>query len=89
VSTRAVRTPEARIDGDGAVETTMKSIERTTAETLMLLETLQANAPIGFGFVDRDFRFVRLNERLAATNGLTVKRQLGRTVADVLPDIWP
>jgi diguanylate cyclase (GGDEF)-like protein/PAS domain S-box-containing protein len=61
----------------------------TMAETLVLLETLQSKAPVGFGFVDRDFRIVRLNERLAAVNGSTVEQQLGRTVAEVVPDIWP
>jgi diguanylate cyclase (GGDEF)-like protein/PAS domain S-box-containing protein len=89
VSTSAVGRVEAPFDGTDAPHAPLKSTERTTAETLMLLETLQAKAPIGFGFVDRDFRFVRLNDRLAATNGLTVSQQLGRTVADVVPEIWP
>ncbi len=52
------------------------------------LETLQSNAPVGFGFVDRDFRVVRLNETLAAVNGSAVSEQLGRRVADLVPDLW-
>ena len=35
--------------------------------------------PVGFGFVDRDFRVVRLNETLAAINGSTVAEQVGQT----------
>ena len=89
MSTRAAGTAAAPFDGTGVPHAPRKSTERTTAEMLTLLETLQSNAPIGFGFVDRDFRFVRLNDRLAATNGLTVSQQLGRTVAEVVPEIWP
>ena len=42
------------------------------ARTLALLETLQSKAPVGFGFVDRDYRRVLVNETLAAFNGSTV-----------------
>ena len=85
MSTRA----EAPLDNTGAPGAPLKSTERTTAEMLTLLETLQSKAPIGFGFVDRDFRIVRLNERLAEVNGSTVQQQLGQTVAAVVPEIWP
>ncbi len=54
-----------------------------------MLEALLSNAPVGIGFVDRDFRIVRLNERLAALHGSAAEAQLGRTVAEVVPDIWP
>lgn len=42
-----------------------------SAQTLTLLELLESKAPVGFGFVDRDFRVVRMNETLAAVNGST------------------
>jgi PAS domain S-box-containing protein len=58
-------------------------------EKLTLLETLMANAPIGCGFVDLDFRIVLLNERLAAVNGSSVERQIGQRVSEVLPELWP
>ena len=54
-----------------------------------MLETLQASAPVGLGFVDREFRLVHLNEMLAAVNGSTVQDQIGKKVAEVVPDIWP
>jgi diguanylate cyclase (GGDEF)-like protein/PAS domain S-box-containing protein len=63
--------------------------ERQAAESLTLLETLQATAPVGFGFVDREFRMVRLNETLAAHNGASVADQLGRSVAEAVPELWP
>jgi PAS domain S-box-containing protein len=67
----------------------LRQTERQAAESLTLLETLQSTAPVGFGFVDRELRFVRVNETLAAIHRLSAELHLGRTVADVVPDIWP
>jgi diguanylate cyclase (GGDEF)-like protein/PAS domain S-box-containing protein len=71
------------------LEADLRSAERRTAETLTLLETLQSEAPVGFGFVNRDLRIVRLNETLAAVNGSTAAEHIGRHVADLVPDLWP
>jgi two-component system, NtrC family, sensor kinase len=60
--------------------------QHQAAESLTLLETLQSAAPVGFGFVDREFRVVRVNETLAATSGNIVAAQLGHTVAEVVPE---
>ncbi len=60
-----------------------------TPSMLELLEMLQSKAPVGFGFVDTDFRIVYLNEQLAAANGLPFADQIGQTVASVAPDVWP
>ena len=37
----------------------------------------------------RDFRMVRINQMLADVHGSSVNDQLGRTVAEVVPDLWP
>jgi len=50
-----------------------------------LLDTLLRIAPIGFCFVDRDLRYVRINERLAAMNGVSVEAHLGRHVSEIVP----
>jgi PAS domain S-box-containing protein len=73
------------VQKNGALE----KLTRDHAESLMLLDTLQATAPIGFGFLDRQFRFVRMNQTLASISGIPAERQLGRAVADLAPDIWP
>ncbi len=52
-----------------------------------LLDTLLQEAPIGFAFIDRDFRFSHVNARLAETNGLSVAEHLGRTVHEVVPQL--
>jgi len=53
-------------------------------ESLALLDTLLAHGPLGFGFVDCDLRFTRVNARLAAINGVPAEAHLGRLVAEVL-----
>ncbi|MEA2902068.1 MAG: two-component system, cell cycle sensor histidine kinase and response regulator CckA [Actinomycetota bacterium] len=61
----------------------------TAAEALNLLATLQAEAPVGFAFVDRDLRFVRLNHELAHIIDAPIDEVVGRRVAEVLPpDLW-
>jgi diguanylate cyclase (GGDEF)-like protein/PAS domain S-box-containing protein len=63
--------------------------ENEASDTGALLEMLTSKTPLGFAFVDRDLRIVRLNEVLATVNGSTVRDQLGQLVADVIPDLWP
>ena len=62
--------------------------ERRAAEALSTLETWQSSAPIGLGFVDREFRLIHANEMLAAMSGSIVSDLIGKRVADVVPEIW-
>src|SRR5579875_3704510 len=54
-------------------------------ETLALLDSMLANAPIGFAFFDRRYRFVRVNQFLAEMNGYSFALHLGRDVRGILP----
>jgi PAS domain S-box-containing protein len=69
--------------------TARKYTEMRLAEQTALLDTLAAQAPLGMAFVDPEFRFVRINDKLAAMNGISVAEHLGRPVAQVLPQLWP
>ena len=63
------------------------SIEEQRAglsDTLSLLDSMLANAPIGLAFFDRRFRFVRVNRIFADTTGIPLSRHLGRTLPEVL-----
>ncbi len=55
-------------------------------DTLSLLDSMLANAPIGLAFFDREGRFVRVNEIFAAVTGFPVSRHLGRTLHELLPE---
>jgi PAS domain S-box-containing protein len=66
----------------------LETAERRRAESLTLLETLLSTAPVGFGYVDRDLRLRRMNETLAAVSGVPLEKQLDRTMAEAVPDLW-
>lgn len=51
------------------------------------LQTIYRSAPIGLCVLDRDFRFVRVNDHLAEMNGLPAGDHIGRTVGEVVPDV--
>jgi PAS domain-containing protein len=46
-------------------------------------------APVGLAFLDRNLRYVRVNERIAAMKNIPVQDHIGRSVAEVLPDAFP
>jgi PAS domain S-box-containing protein len=58
-----------------------------TEESLALLDTLLSSAPVGMGLVDRQLRYRRVNDRLAAINGVPAAAHLGRTIREVLPQL--
>jgi PAS domain S-box-containing protein len=76
------------IDAQQQMLDRLREAETHAAESLIFLEALQSTAPVGFGFVSRDFRYLRVNETLAAINGVSVQRHIHRRVADVVPELW-
>ncbi len=54
-------------------------------DTLSLLDSMLANAPIGLAFFDRRCRFVRVNQVFANMTGVSLSRHLGRTLSELLP----
>ena len=54
-------------------------------DTLSLLDSMLANAPIGLAFFDRDCRFTRVNQVFADLTGVSPSRHLGRTLPELLP----
>ena len=81
--------PEFEREDRVRLEEQLRQARRETSETVSLLDVLQSSTPVGLGFVDRDFRMVRINQMLADVHGSSVNDQLGRTVAEVVPDLWP
>jgi PAS domain S-box-containing protein len=52
--------------------------------SLSLLDTVFATAPVGLAFVDRELRYVRINETMAGYNHKPVEAHLGRTIEEAL-----
>ncbi len=60
---------------------------RDKEESRALLDTLLTSAPVGIGFFDKDLRYVRVNEALAAINGTPAEAHRGRTPDELLPQL--
>ncbi len=68
----------------------VSSLRRSEAETrqrLHEIEQIYAHSPIGLFTIDREYRFTRINERMAEINGFSVAQHLGKTLEDVLPEL--
>jgi len=74
---------QAQTESSEGLQTT--GTERTSE--LVSLQHINAAAPIGLCSLDKDLRYVFVNEWLAALNGLSVEQHLGRTISEVLPDV--
>ena len=77
------------IDDQRSLELSLRQSEKEAVQALSFLETIGDAAPVGFKLVDHDLRIVRINKRLADIDGRTVSEQIGRTVAEAVPDLWP
>ncbi len=51
------------------------------------LQQLYGSIPVALGLLDRDLRYLRVNERLAEINGIPVEDHISRTIFEVIPDV--
>lgn len=56
-------------------------------QALSELTAIYNDAPIGMAVIGTDFRFQRINARLAEINGRSIEAHLGRTIREVLPQL--
>jgi diguanylate cyclase (GGDEF)-like protein/PAS domain S-box-containing protein len=78
----------AQADWD-RLEESLRESNRATVEASSIIDSLESTASVGFGYVNRDFRLLRINSMLASVNGGKVEDQIGRKVAEVVPALWP
>ncbi|HET6867772.1 MAG TPA: PAS domain-containing protein [Solirubrobacteraceae bacterium] len=58
-------------------------------QAMTIVDALFAQAPVGLAYLDPDARYVRINESLAAFNGIAVEAHEGRLAAEIVPSLWP
>ena len=58
---------------------------RRNKESLALLDSVLRSAPVGIAILDRELRFLRINEAMARINGISAEDHLGRRVLEVFP----
>jgi PAS domain S-box-containing protein len=56
---------------------------------LAQLGHVYGEAPIGICLLDTEFRYLRVNKTLAEINAVPVNDHIGRTVAEIIPDVAP
>lgn len=65
----------------------MRDNQRIANERLALIDTIYTSAPVGLCFVDRDLRYVSINNALAEMNGHSPDYFLGKTVRQAVPEL--
>ncbi len=77
------------ITGQKRFERMLLENEERAQRELAELEHIYHTAPVGLCLIGTDLRYLRINERLAAMNGVPSSEHLGRTVWEVMPDAAP
>lgn len=68
---------------------TVSSLETLPAQRSALLQAIYDGAPVGLCFLDKNLRYVSINQRLADLNGAPVVAHIGRSVQEMLPKLFP
>jgi PAS domain S-box-containing protein len=63
----------------------LRESEETARRALAEIENYYDTAPAGLVVLDADLRYVRINERLAALNGVPAVEHIGRTPREIVP----
>jgi PAS domain S-box-containing protein len=67
----------------------ISSLEAIPTQRLAQLRAIYNGLPVGLCFLDCNLRYVSLNQRLADMNGVPVVTFLGKTVEEMLPELFP
>ena len=68
-----------------AAENELRESQVRLASQLAEVNALYESAPIGLAFFDREYRYMRINDELAAINGVPAQAHIGRTIREILP----
>lgn len=60
--------------------------KQVAEEALAILDQSIHKSPIGFALIDRELRYIRINETLAGFNGYSPDLHLGRYIREMAPD---
>lgn len=68
-------------------EESLSAAEAESSRQKRELELIYDTAPVGMGLVDREYRYLRINDTLARINGIPREAHLGRVCFDLVPGI--
>ena len=69
--------------------TERRSLEKELLQNQALLNGLIQTAPLGIAILDRELRYLQINQSLAEMNEQTVNEHLGKKLWEILPDLEP
>ena len=69
------------------IEAALAESENRARNSLAEIEAIYDTARVGLCVLDRELRYVRINERLAEMNGFTVGDHLGKTIREIVPEV--
>jgi PAS domain S-box-containing protein len=67
----------------------VSSLESLPSQRLSHMQAVYDGAPVGLAFLDCNLRYMNLNRRLAGMNGHPMEAHLGRTVREMIPELFP
>ncbi|HOG16927.1 MAG TPA: PAS domain-containing protein [Syntrophales bacterium] len=79
----------AEVRAHRAAEAALRESEQRAHEQLKEIHSIYESVPVGLCVVDRDFRCVRINQKMAEFNGVPAADHIGRTVRELIPDLAP
>jgi len=69
------------------MEEILHESEIKSQKRLAEIEAIYNSAPIGLCVLDRNLRFVRINDRMAKINGFPPEEHIGKTIQEMVPDL--
>jgi PAS domain S-box-containing protein len=70
-----------------ALRERLEALNAEVGDALGFLTEVYESAPVGIALLDTDLRFVRVNDRIAAINGLPAADHVGRRIGELLPGL--
>lgn len=67
-------------------EEKLREYQKLIINQLSEIESVYQTAPVGLAYIDKNLRYVRVNNRLAEMNGLPAEKHIGRTLREILPE---
>ena len=73
---------------DSRDEVSVMSLDALPSQRMAQLQAIYDGAPVGLCFLDGNLRYVSLNRRLAAMNGVPAAEHIGRTPREIIPEVF-
>jgi PAS domain S-box-containing protein len=63
--------------------------EGLPSQRLAQLQAVYDGAPVGLGFLDRNLKYININRRLAEMHNVSIEGHYGKTIAEIIPELYP